>query len=286
MNHLILQLLKMPSIFMSKAELRPSGSSKGVDMMKRFDPRIVLGILLITGGGLALVQSMGYLENATKYFWGGAFLIGGLAFLFMLKGENWWAAFPGFILFALGVTRLLPDSLDEMGGAVFLGGIALSFWYVFLTDRVSRWWAIIPGGVLTALALLILASSLFKEFSGAIVLGGIGLTFFVVYLTNPGERWWALIPGGVLATLAGMTIAAERFGEFQTAGFFFLGLAVTFLLVAVLARMRWAYWPALALGVMGLLGLGSLLNFANYVWAVALIAIGGFMVVRYFSRSS
>ena len=255
-------------------------------MMKRFDPRIVLGILLITGGGLALVQSMGYLENATKYFWGGAFLIGGLAFLFMLKGENWWAAFPGFILFALGVTRLLPDSLDEMGGAVFLGGIALAFWYVFLTDRVSRWWAIIPGGVLTALALLILASSLFREFSGAIVLGGIGLTFFVVYLTNPGERWWALIPGGVLATLAGMTIAAERFGEFQTAGFFFLGLAVTFLLVAVLARMRWAYWPALALGVMGLLGLGSLLNFANYVWAVALIAIGGFMVVRYFSRSS
>lgn len=253
-------------------------------MMKRFDPRIILGILLIAGGGLALAQAMGYLENATKFFWGGAFLLGGLAFLSLLIGGNWWASFPGFTLAALGVLILLPESLEDLGGAVFLGGIALSFWYVYFTDRSNRWWAIIPGGVLTALSLLILASSYFDEYSGAIVLGGIGLTFFIVYLTNMTERWWALIPGGVLVTLAGMTVAAERFGEFQTAGFFFLGLALTFLLVAVLARMKWAYWPALVLGIMGLLGLGSLLNFANYIWAVALIAGGGFLIVRYFTR--
>lgn len=255
-------------------------------MMKRFDPRIVIGVLLILGGGLALAQTMGYLENATKFFWGGVFLLGGFAFLSLLLGDNWWAAFPGFTLAALGVLILLPESLDELGGAVFLGGIALSFWYVYFTDRSGRWWAIIPGGVLTALALLILASSYFEEYSGAIVLGGIGLTFFIVYFSSPAERWWALIPGGVLATLAGMTVAAERFGEFQTAGFFFLGLAFTFLLVAVLAKMKWAYWPALVLGIMGLLGLGSLLDFANYVWAAALIAGGGFLVLRYITRSS
>lgn len=253
--------------------------------MKRFDPRIILGLLLIVGGGLALAQTMGYLQNASDLFWGGVFLAAGLAFLFLLFGGHWWAAFPGFTLAALGVLILLPESLDgDLGGAVFLGGIALSFWYVYLTDRSGRWWAIIPGGVLTALSLLILASSYFEEYSGAIVLGGIGLTFFAVYFSNPGERWWALIPGGVLATLAGMTIAAERFGEFQTAGFFFLGLAFTFLLVALLARMQWAYWPAGILGVMGLLGLASLLDFANYVWAIALIVIGGFMILRYFTR--
>ena len=254
-------------------------------MMKRFDPRIVFGVLLILGGGLALAQTMGYLENATKYFWGGIFLLGGLAFLSLLFGGNWWASIPGFTLAALGVLILLPESLEDFGGAIFLGGIALSFWYIYLTDRAGRWWAIIPGGVLTALSLLIVASSYFEEYSGAIVLGGIGLTFFIVYLTSPAERWWAIIPGGVLATLAGMTIAAERFGEFQTGGFFFLGLALTFLLVAVLARMKWAYWPALVLGIMGLLGLGSLLNFANYVWAVALIAVGGFLIIRYFTRN-
>lgn len=255
-------------------------------MMKRFDPRVILGILLILGGGLALAQTMGYLENATKFFWGSVFLVGGLAFLSLLFSGNWWASFPGFTLAALGVLILLPDSLEDLGGAIFLGGIALSFWYVYLTDRSGRWWAIIPGGVMTALSLLIIASSYFDEYSGAIVLGGIGLTFFIVYLTSPVERWWALIPGGVLATLAGMTVAAERFGEFQSAGFFFIGLALTFLLVAVLAQMRWAYWPALVLGIMGLLGLASLLNFANYIWAIALIAGGGFLIVRYFTRNA
>lgn len=252
--------------------------------MKRFDPRIIIGLLLLLGGGLALAQTLGYLENASNYFWGGVFLLGGLMFLAMLFGGNWWAAFPGFTLAALGVVVLLPESLDELEGAVLLGGIALSFWYVYFSNRASRWWAIIPGGVLTALSLLIVASSFFDEYSGAIVLGGIGLTFFLVYITAPVERWWALIPGGVLATLAAMTVATERFGAFESGGFFFLGLALTFLLVAVLARMRWAYWPALILGIMGALALVNLMNIANYVWAAILILAGGFMIARAFMR--
>lgn len=252
--------------------------------MKRFDPRIIIGLLLIVGGGLALAQTMGFLKDASELFWGGVFLAAGLAFLFLLFSGNWWAAFPGFTLTGLGVLILLPEALEDLGGALFLGSIALSFWYVYVTDRVNRWWAIIPGGVLTALSLLIIASTWFEEYSGAIVLGGIGITFFVVYLTNPSERWWALIPGGVLATLAGMTIAAERFGEFQTAGFFFFGLALTFLLVALLAKMQWAYWPALILGAMGVMGIASLLDFVNYFWAVVLIIAGAVMIVRYMTR--
>lgn len=250
--------------------------------MKRFDLRIVFGLLLIFGGGLALAQATGYLQNASKYFWGGVFLAVGMVFLTLLFGGHWWSAFPGFTLAALGVLILLPDSVGDFGGAVFLGGIALSFWYVYFTDRSGRWWAIIPGGVLTALALLVFASAQFEEYSGAIVLGGIGLTFFIVYLTNTAERWWALIPGGVLATLAGMTVVTQRIEPFQSAGIFFFGLAFTFLLVAVLARMRWALWPAGILGVMGILGIASLLNFANYVWGAALIATGGYLLVQYF----
>jgi hypothetical protein len=254
--------------------------------MKKFDPRIILGFLLIVGGGLALAQSLGYLENASGMFWGGVFLAAGLAFLVLLFGGHWWSAFPSFTLISLGVLILFSDALGDLGGAVFLGGIALSFWYVYLTNRNERWWAIIPAGVLTALSLLIVASAQFEEYSGAIVLGGIGLTFFFVYLTDRAERWWALIPGGVLVTLAGVTIAAEKFGEFQTAGFFFFGLALTFLLVAILARMSWAYWPAAALGIMGFLGIASLLEFANYVWAIALIVAGGFLLLRYFKQQS
>jgi hypothetical protein len=252
--------------------------------MKRVDPRIIFGILLIAGGGLALAQTMGLLENASDIFWGGIFLVAGLAFLSLLFGGHWWASFPGFTLVALGALILLPDPLEEFGGALFLGGIALSFWYVYFTSREQRWWAMIPAGVLTALALMIVVAERFEEFGGAIFLGGIGLSFFAVYLTNRAERWWALIPGGVLVTLGGVTIAAERFGEFQTAGFFFFGLAATFLLVALLAGMSWAYWPALVLGIMGFLGIASLLDVANYFWAVVLIGAGLFMLIRYFVK--
>ena len=252
--------------------------------MKRFDPRIVFGFLLLVGGGLALAQAMGYLNDASDIFWGGLFLAVGLIFLTLLLGGHWWGAFPGFTLAALGVLILLPQSLDEFGGAVFLGGIGLSFWYVYFTSRIERWWAIIPACVLTALAVMIVASQRYEDLGGAIFLGGIGLAFLIVYFTDRAERWWALIPAGVLVTLAGVTIAAGRFGEFQTAGFFFFGLAITFLLVAVLAGMRWAYWPALALGIMGLLGIASLLEFANYLWAVVLIAAGAFMLFRYFTN--
>ncbi|MBI3153426.1 MAG: hypothetical protein HYZ21_14940 [Chloroflexi bacterium] len=253
--------------------------------MRRIDLRIVFGIMLILGGALALMETMGYLENASDIFWSGVFIVSGLVFLALLFGGHWWSAFPGFILVALGTLIILPDSLEDFGGAIFLGGIALSFWYVYFTSRNDRWWALIPAGVFTALVLVVIASERFEEYSGAVFLGGIGLAFFMVYFTNMAERWWALIPAGVLSTLAGVTIAAERFGEFQTAGFFFFGLAITFLLVAVLAKMSWAYWPALVLGIMGFLGIASLLDFANYIWAIALIAAGGFVLIRYFTAS-
>jgi hypothetical protein len=252
--------------------------------VKRFDPRIIFGLLLIAGGGLALAQTMGLLDNASDIFWGGAFLAAGLIFLTLLLGGHWWASFPGFTLAALGALILLPESLDQFGGALFLGGIALSFWVVYFTSRTERWWALIPAGVLTALAVMIVVAERYEEYGGAVFLGGIGLSFFAVYITDRAGRWWALIPGGVLVTLAGMTIAAERVGEFQTAGLFFLGLALTFLLVALLAGMNWAYWPALVLGIMGFLGIASLLNIANYLWAVVLIGAGAFMLIRYFSN--
>ncbi len=202
--------------------------------MKRFDPRIVFGTLLLLGGVLALLQTMGYLKDASDIFWGGIFAMAGLLFLSMLFGGHWWSVFPGFTLLAIGVLILLPDNLENLGGLVFLGGIGLSFW--------------------------------------------------VAYATAPQERWWALIPAGVLTTLAGMTIAAENFGEFETVGFFFLGLSLTFLLVALLARMPWAYWPALVLGIMAVLGLASLFEVANYLWAVALIAGGILLLFRYFTN--
>jgi hypothetical protein len=198
--------------------------------MKRFDSRIILGVVLLMAGGLLLLQALGYLHNANDWFWGAFFLIAGAAFMSLLFSGHWWGVFPGMTLLALGVTILLPESLDDFGGMAFLGGIGIAFWIVYFMDRTN---------------------------------------------------WWALIPAGVLTTLAVITVLPGRVAGIETGGFLFVGLALTFLLVALLAGMRWAYWPAAALGVMGLLMAASAMSFANYLWAFALIAAGGYLIFKF-----
>jgi len=204
-------------------------------MLKRFDPRIVIGTLLILAGGLGFLQAFGILRDASDVFWGLVFLVAGGVFLMLFASNfasgGWWAAFPGFVLAGIGVLILLPDALDNIGGAVFLGAIGLSFWVVYLTGH---------------------------------------------------DRWWAIIPGGVLFTLAVVSALPDRlFGGVDSGGVFFLGLAVTFLLVALLAKMSWAYWPAGALGVFGVfLFFQSQIYLLSYVAAAALIVAGVFVILR------
>lgn len=203
--------------------------------MKRFDPRVVIGTLLILAGGLGFLQAFGFLENASDVFWGLVFLAAGGIFLFLFAGGfasgQWWAVIPGLVLAGIGVLILLPDSLDNLGGGVFLGAIGLSFWLIYFSGR---------------------------------------------------ERWWAIIPGGVLFTLALVSVLPnELFGGVDSGAFFFLGLATTFLLVAILADMSWAFWPAGALGVFGVfLFFQSQIYLLSYISAAALIGAGIFIVLR------
>jgi hypothetical protein len=202
--------------------------------MKRLDPRIVIGSLLILAGGLGFLEAFGLLRDASDVFWGIIFLLAGGVFLALFASGfasgNWWAAIPGLVLAGIGVLILLPDSLDDLGGAVFLGAIGLSFWLVYLSGR---------------------------------------------------DRWWAIIPGGVLLTLAAVSALPEMFDGTDSGGVFFLGLAVTFLLVAILANMSWAYWPAGALGVFGVfLFFQSQVYLFTYVAAAALIGAGFLIIWR------
>ncbi len=205
--------------------------------MKRFDPRIVFGLLLILGGGLLLLETFGLLKNVGDLFWGVVFLGGGAAFLVIVSSANWWGLIPGFVLAGIGIIILLPDALENLGGTIFLGFIALAFWAAYLTERSHRWWAIIPAGVLT--------------------------------------------------TLAGVTLVSEYADNgYTSGGIFFLGLGMTFLLVALLAGMRWAFWPAGALGVMGLFMFApAQLGLMSYLGAFVLIAVGVFLIWRFFQQS-
>lgn len=170
--------------------------------MRRIDFRIVLGALLIVAGGLGFLQALGFLENASDLFWGLAFLAGGAAFLFILGGGQWWAVIPGLVLAGLGMVILLPDALEDLGGAVFLGSIGLSFWVVYLTDR-RRWWAIFPGGILFTLAVVsALPEWIDGADNGGIFFAGLAATFLLVALLS-GNAWsyWPAAGVGAFAVL-------------------------------------------------------------------------------------
>ena len=174
--------------------------------MRRVRIRALIGILFIVGGVLLLVENLGGLSIA-GLVWPFLFGAGGLMFLyvFMANRDHWWAVVPGFTL--LGLTAMIawsqlgPESAEAWGASFFLGGIALGFWVIYLSNR-RRWWAIIPGGVMLTIGLFVGLSSALKGFVGAggFLFLGLGLTFGLLFLlpTSKGRMKWALIPAAVL----------------------------------------------------------------------------------------
>lgn len=203
--------------------------------MKRIDPSILFGIVLILLGGLFVLQNMGLISDVGDIFWGIAFLTGGAIFLFSYFTGAWWAAIPGLALLGIGGLILLPAPLDQFGGTLFLGTLALAFWLVYLSAR--------------------------------------------------GERWWALIPAGVLTTIALVAVPLDTGNDEIRGGIFMLGLSLTFLLVALLAKMRWAFYPAAALGVFGIMLMLSVGGFFNYILAAVLILSGAYLIYRTFKTA-
>jgi hypothetical protein len=168
--------------------------------MRKFDVRLMIGGLLILGGILALLDTMGIIGNAGGIFWGLIWGAVGVFFLYLLindRQNNWWAAFPAFALLGMGASSILPNSLDFLSGLLFLGGIGLAFWWVYFTDR-SRWWAIIPGGVMLTLGAVSALDNIPGLDTGGLFFIGLGLTFLLVAVLTGGAQSWAWYPTVVL----------------------------------------------------------------------------------------
>lgn len=208
-------------------------------------------------------------------FWGVLLVFGGLFFLTQSLG-----------LFS-GAMRVIWNSLRIVVFAI--GGF--SFLAVFLNNPKESWWAAIPGFTLLGLLLASVASyfgSFADDLSGGFFLASIGLGFLAVFLTNR-ELWWAVIPFGTMTTLGVVAVIDEfaarwEWVSFDSGGIFFIGLGLTFLMVALLPSggdsTRWAFIPATVLLIMGVLIGINLEALTNYIWPIALIGIGGYLVMR------
>lgn len=204
----------------------------------------------------------------------------------------------GALLLVAGILLLLQAlgasvAVGLFWGVLFLAAAAV-FWYLFATGR-QNWWAALPGGALLGLGLTVLTGEAglpgAAVWGGSLFLGSMGAGFAAVYLREH-ERWWAIIPAGVLFTLA-VTSAwdAAMAGERASGALLFAGLALTFVLVAVLpgglGRRRWAWIPAAALAVLAVLialEATALSSVLDYLWPLALIVGGGFLLWRALGR--
>ena len=179
--------------------------------MKRFDMRIVFGLILIGAGALFLLENMGLFHGGISLLW--IIILGGagttLLYTYANNRNHWWALIPGTTLLAITLNIALdlvaPGLASVLGGGIILGGIGLSFWLIFLTNR-HFWWAIIPAGVLTSLA----AVAVLEEFinTGGLFLVGLGLTFILIAVLPGYENRlkWGYIPGGILILIGVLTM--------------------------------------------------------------------------------
>jgi hypothetical protein len=201
----------------------------------------------------------------SSILWGGLLVVGGILFLLQNLGVIHFAGVIWSVLFAI------------------LGIFVISF---FFADR-NQWWALIPGFFLFDLALLIALNAFFPDFGdtlgGVLFLAGMGLSFLIIYLFRR-DFWWAVLPTGVLFTLAAVVIVSNSGSDFQTGGVFFLGLGLTFGVLALLpvpgGRMGWAWIPAALLVVMGILITGTAANLAVLVLPAVIILLGIYLIYR------
>jgi hypothetical protein len=181
----------------------------------------------------------------------------------------------GGILMLLDKTGVLKGATDFFwAGLLAIGAAIFLFW--FFSDR-SKWWAAIPGFTLAGMA----ASTLLLDrlgWGGLAFLGGIGVGFWAVYLRQPAQ-WWAIIPGGVLLTLGFTSALTEAFNVVETGGVFFVGLGLTFLLVALLAKMKWAFIPAAVLLLLGFFLGTPFVGVLEYAWIGILLIVGIVLVI-------
>jgi len=229
------------------------------------------GILLIVGGGLALAQQMGYLDQLPDSVWVWIFglisLIGLVAYL--VSGfKEWGWLFPFGIFGGLAITvGFAVSGYDNpaMASPLFFG-LLIPFGAAYLMDRSKNWWALIPGGVMLFLALVtLLVDNVGGEWIGAMFLFLIALSFFIVYINNR-TRQWALLVAYILLVLS-IAPAMASFGGDVPAYFgsiFLLAVALPFFVV-YFRSSEGNWWAIIPAGVMTTLAIIATLGIAGWI---------------------
>lgn len=228
------------------------------------------GLLLIIGGGVALAQQFGYLNQLPNSAWMWVFALISLVGLvsYLTSGlKEWGWLFPAGIFGGLAVTVALATnhvSSAAVGSPIFFG-LLLPFLVAYLTDRTRNWWALIPGGIMLFLAMVtLLADNVGGEWIGSLFLFLIALSFFVVYLNNHA-RTWALLVAYIMFVLSIAPAMSSGGGEMAAyfGAVFLFAIALPFFVVYFRSPENW--WAIIPAGVMTTLTIITTLAIAGLI---------------------
>lgn len=182
--------------------------------MNRIDLRLGLGLLLVAGGLLFLLQNFNIIPADLAWLWALVFGVVGLFFgwLFLSQRAVWWPLIPACVFLDLavlvGVGGAWPALAERWGGAFFLLGLALPFGGIYLVNA-ANWWSLIPAGTLTTLGVVAGVSPEAQgQASGGVFFLGLGLTFLGLRLapTPQGRQRWAIWPAIPLLLLGALLV--------------------------------------------------------------------------------
>ena len=228
------------------------------------------GLLLIIGGGVALAQQLGYMNQLPDSAWMWVFALISLVGLvsYITSGfKEWGWLFPAGIFGGLAVTvALATNNVNNaaVGSPIFFG-LLIPFVAAYLTDRTRNWWALIPGGIMLFLAMTtLLVDNVGGEWVGSLFLFLIALSFFVVYLNNH-SRTWALLVAYIMFVLSIAPAMASGGGD--TAAYFgsvfLFAIALPFFVIYFRSPENW--WAIIPAGVMTTLSIIATLGIAGWI---------------------
>jgi hypothetical protein len=193
----------------------------------------------------------------------------------------------GLILFG---ALLLVETFTDLSAWVWIvllvaGAVVASG--VYLADR-SDWAMLLTAYVLWAVALLIaliIPNVLQDETIAFYVLLAIALPFLAVYYRDRAQ-WWALIPAYVLLVVSVMLglMGLGVLDDLLVPAYVLIAIALPFFVVYARDRKQW--WALIPGGIMAVIGLSFLIAGAafEYIGALVLLVVGGWILVRVFTR--
>ncbi|NDJ55174.1 MAG: hypothetical protein GYB68_19050 [Chloroflexi bacterium] len=139
------------------------------------------------------------------------------------------------------------------------------------------------GAGLIVLGILFLLNQIFGGFLNTFVwmaILGAGSAGFLAVYGRSESNWWALIPAYVLAAIVGL-LALDMIFPTLTAPYVQFAIALPFFYVYLRNRSNW--WALIPGGIMALIGIGLLIDSLAWLFPIALIGVGVFLLARQFT---